>query len=256
MTTNVIPATGGEAIRYSPVFARIDYNYYPQWIENDASIAYVSFRGLNFSSPLEPSLTVVDAFDTDIFTEFLLDMNSPLDVQVAPDGSAVAFSDFLTLLVIGGGYYNQDDSSVLIRRETFVSDLTAIWYAPFPLTGEAERLDGTDGARGLCWSPGSDTLAFSRDDFLYLIPTLGGTAEPLFEGEDPAWSPDGTKVACTIEGDIYVYQLSDGTRTRVTTEGGVDPAWSPDSRKLAFSWARDENFDIYIVDLDDITPAR
>jgi|GEM_PF-3987943 len=256
MTINTLPVAGGISTRVSPVFARTDYNYYPLWIESDAMIAYVSFRGLSFSSPLEPSLTIVETSNIKKFTENLLDMNSPIDMSISPDGSGVAFSDFVTTHLINGGTSELEDSIVWNRFESFSSNMTAIWYAEIPLTGESRRLDGTDGAFGLCWSPGSDTLAFSRDGSIYLIAAEGGTAEELFEGEDPAWSPDGSRIACVIGGNIFVYRLTDGERTQITTDGGIDPAWSPDGEKLAFSWARGGNFDIYIVNLADVTPPR
>ena len=37
---------------------------------------------------------------------------------------------------------------------------------------------------------------------------------------------------------------------RLTNEGGEDPAWSPDGEKIAFMSVRGGNFDIYVIDAD------
>src|SRR5262245_46423851 len=75
-----------------------------------------------------------------------------------------------------------------------------------------------------------------------------GTAETrlVADGSDPAWSPDGTKIAFTIYkrdqfgasvGDIYVMS-ADGTAVTQLTANTLDdrqPAWSPDGGKIVFS---------------------
>ena len=53
-------------------------------------------------------------------------------------------------------------------------------------------------------------------------------------------SPDGTRVALEIEdqeNDIWIWDLSRASLTRVTTDPGLDqaPAWTPDGRRLVFS---------------------
>jgi TolB protein len=63
---------------------------------------------------------------------------------------------------------------------------------------------------------------------------------------EPAWSPDGTKIAFSTDrdaGDYEVYVMhADGTNpVRLTNSPGEDgqPAWSPDGSKLAFATTRD-----------------
>ena len=58
----------------------------------------------------------------------------------------------------------------------------------------------------------------------------------LVADTDPAWSPDGTRIAFTRQFDIWVMN-GDGTdQHRITDEDGVDsaPAWSSDGTKLVF----------------------
>ena len=66
----------------------------------------------------------------------------------------------------------------------------------------------------------------------------------------PAWSPDGTKIAFStdrVAGDYEVYVMqADGTNpVRLTNSPGEDgqPAWSPDGSKLAFATTRDAPLD-------------
>lgn len=67
------------------------------------------------------------------------------------------------------------------------------------------------------------------------------TREGLFFQVDPAWSPDGRKVAFVSrrDGRSHVYVMrADGTGTRRFTSSEPDddgPTWSPDGRRIAFS---------------------
>jgi len=61
--------------------------------------------------------------------------------------------------------------------------------------------------------------------------------DPGEEGDyEPAWSPDGRRIAFQRSGEIAVVD-ADGSNLRVLTsvDGAVEPAWSPDSRSIVFS---------------------
>lgn len=79
---------------------------------------------------------------------------------------------------------------------------------------------------------------------------------------DPAWSPDGRKIAyaSSTDGDpeIKVLDLAscinqvgscDSTARQITNNTATDwnPAWSPDGQWIAFSSNRDGHFDIYMM---------
>ena len=55
----------------------------------------------------------------------------------------------------------------------------------------------------------------------------------------PTLSPDGSRLALTSAGDIWVYELGRGRMTRLTFGGGfTGPVWSANSRYIVFRSAR------------------
>ncbi len=52
-------------------------------------------------------------------------------------------------------------------------------------------------------------------------------------GSDPAWSPDGAKLAFSGDSGIFVMN-ADGTGAVQLTTGGMQPTWSPDGSRIAF----------------------
>lgn len=79
---------------------------------------------------------------------------------------------------------------------------------------------------------------------------------------DPAWSPDGRRIAVSLLDRIWT-MAPDGTASRpVVTAGGWaeviqrDPAWSHDGRWIAFAADRGGGFDLYVVPAEGGAPER
>ncbi len=129
-----------------------------------------------------------------------------------------------------------------------------------------------NGACNFDWSPDATQLVFVSpcnakaaqypEAGLYLFDLASGIANPILEkstGEfDPAWSPDGAKIAFTSMRDgtwqIYVYNLETAELTQLTTaEGNLQsryPAWSPDGAKLVYTVRKLGAFQIWTMNAD------
>ena len=71
--------------------------------------------------------------------------------------------------------------------------------------------------------------------------TLYVSGTPIGRGTEPAWSPDGRRIAFVRGGELHVV-AADGRGDRRLTRGGAaasSPAWSPDGRTIAFAAGRD-----------------
>ena len=108
------------------------------------------------------------------------------------------------------------------------------------------------------------TFASSRDgnSEIYISTRTGVTTARLTNNSaadtDPAFSPDGSKIAFVSDrdgGDREIYVMNaDGTdQTRITNHAGddMDPAWSPDGTKLAIRRSEAGNNEVFLIDAAD-----
>ncbi len=86
---------------------------------------------------------------------------------------------------------------------------------------------------------------------LFIICSLGWGRETVVFPRTPAPSPDGTQVAFSFQGDIWVVPTSGGEAKRLTANPAYDylPRWSPDGKQIAFSSDRYGNDDVFVLSL-------
>ncbi len=119
----------------------------------------------------------------------------------------------------------------------------------------------------MAWSPDGQWIALTTPD-INLMPwhvavvnvageSVSKVAPTQYGNMNPAWSPDGRKIAFEsfplYDSDLYVVNApTGGTPFRLTNTAGNDhhPAWSPDGQKIAFVSERDGNPEIYVMNAD------
>ncbi|HUK12076.1 MAG TPA: S41 family peptidase [Thermoanaerobaculaceae bacterium] len=74
----------------------------------------------------------------------------------------------------------------------------------------------------------------------------------------PAPSPDGSRIAFSWQGDIWVAPAAGGAAQRITANPAYDqrPVWFPDGKRLAFTSDREGSDDVFVVDLSGGAPQR
>ena len=90
------------------------------------------------------------------------------------------------------------------------------------------------------------------------------SAMMLTAQDSPLWlrkndiSPDGTKIAFTYKGDIFIVPAEGGKAVQITTNPAYDsePIWTPDGKNIVFSSYREKSKDIYMVSAEGGAPKR
>ena len=80
---------------------------------------------------------------------------------------------------------------------------------------------------------------------------------------EPAWSPDGRKIAFAsrrdgLDLDVYVMNADGSSVVRLTNAKGDDnaPAWSPDGTRIVFQSIRDKNVELYVMNANGTNQLR
>jgi Tol biopolymer transport system component len=146
----------------------------------------------------------------------------------SPDGRWIAFL-----------YTNGGAPEVLAIENPRGGELRTLFSVP---------ADSHTGLESVAWAPDSKHLAFSEAEKgkikIYTVGRDGQGLRFLLSGTDPAYSPDGSKIAFITQSpagsnnDLYLAN-TDGSGVRqltdTPTEQEAGPAWSPNGRLITFS---------------------
>lgn len=91
---------------------------------------------------------------------------------------------------------------------------------------------------GAATLPGSNgPLALGRNGVVYTVEVDGTDQTAVADGANPSWSPDGSRLVYSCEGQLCIVDLGDGSVQQVTTDAtfrSQHPAWSPDGEWIVF----------------------
>ena len=138
-------------------------------------------------------------------------------------------------------------------------------------------LEWAPGIEGIAWAPSGDRLAAAlgvcdgdecRTD-IHVIDLGPSGAEgvvnitpDLFSDRNPAWSPDGDRIAFDTtrdsNQDVFAMDVDGSNLDRLTTHpaGDADPNWAPTADALAFTSTRDGEDAVYRMEPDGAAQTR
>ena len=107
---------------------------------------------------------------------------------------------------------------------------------------------GRIGASNPAWSPDGSRIAFNTDSGVYTVHADGGGIYQISQaGRVPLWSPDGSRIAFNADNGVYTVNADGSQLTQVSPEETRFLSWSPDGSRIAFLG---EDRNIYVVNAD------
>ncbi len=128
-----------------------------------------------------------------------------------------------------------------------------------PATGlTIEAIVAVESPREFRLHPRDRVVAFTAEAAgarqLFTLPLRGGMPTQVTASEkavtEPAWSPDGRRLAYIRDEELWVVEADGSRATRVVAKpgGASQPRWSPDGRRLAFVSRRRGWSQVWVID--------
>ena len=226
---------------------RLAEGAHPAWSPDGRTIAYTVSRGNDSDSWAEIWISDPSAVRrTRLADRVAVGLLRNALVDWAPDS---------TRLAVGGS-----DGLTVIR--TSLTDATTRRIA----AGDVGAADWSPDATRLVYSTGVTRATGAFSNALMVVSVDDGSTRRLTSGEtddtDPAWSPDGQRIAFLRDGTLSVMELRTGSVTALGVGLTAEqPTWSPDGRSIAVvaeeksaaasSGLSPAAHGVYIVSIDD-----
>jgi dipeptidyl aminopeptidase/acylaminoacyl peptidase len=121
-----------------------------------------------------------------------------------------------------------------------------------------EAIVAVDSPREFRLHPRDRVVAYTAEAAgtrqLFILPLRGGAPTQVTASEkaisEPAWSPDGRRLAYIRDDELWVVEADGSRSTRVVGKpgGARQPHWSPDGRRLAFISRRRGWSQVWVID--------
>jgi Tol biopolymer transport system component len=226
----------------------------------------VAYRGIDQAGKWVIYVGNVDGTNVRVLRRTATTARGPVGPQFSPDGSEIAYQEkgsghwvgdiFLVDVATGettrmthlrpvasglwymGPTFSPDGQTVFFTRpnDNYVHQSWSLWSVPAP--GGEPRLVLRDAIGGRLSPDGRTIVYFTfkttpESGFLanmWLANADGTDARRLGRGDvfSARWSPDGSKIAYTEQGDAYVVDVTTGEVSRVLEDTNKFPEWVDD----------------------------